>query len=182
MRGVLRPKAPAGPGQSPGLSYWTTCFIVHTTQNGMASFSFRAIGTDGALFHGELDAPDRARAVAQLHASGATPLRVQPVNSHVLRTRLGRLVTRENRISQSALVKFLQRLATLLGGGVSIEDALAIMTQRQGAPAIRQLVQDLLRQLREGAHLADAMARHARMPLRISVTPHAIYTRSPAAR
>jgi general secretion pathway protein F len=126
----------------------------------MASFSYRAVGAQGELLHGELNAADRARAVAQLQARGALPLRVQEAETNKLKARLLRMTGSGSRVPQGALVDMLLRLATLLGGGVPIEDALEMLAQRQGAPSARQLARELLRQLREGTQLADAMEDH----------------------
>lgn len=126
----------------------------------MASFTFKAVGADGALLHGSLEATDRDGAVAQLQSRGALPLRVQAAEALPRWAALLRLQDTAYRLPHGARVDLLQRLATLLGSGVPIEDALDILASGQGAKPVRQLVGDLLRQIREGADLADAMAQY----------------------
>ena len=45
----------------------------------MASFVYRAVSRAGETLAGELEAPDRAAAVAQLHGLGTVPLTVEPL-------------------------------------------------------------------------------------------------------
>ena len=124
----------------------------------MAKFSFKAIDVDGALFRGYVNASDSSHAVVQLQSRGVIPLRVLPTGASDWRFTLRRRFAHPSSLSEAGRVDLLKRLAALLEGGVAIEDALSILAQRSGRSASQHLVQELLRELREGAHLADAMS------------------------
>jgi general secretion pathway protein F len=126
----------------------------------MPNFSFRAVGADGTAFSGELEAPDQASLAARLQAQGAVPLRIAPLKPGTLQSLLAKDAFVRQDLSAANRTELIQRLATLLGSGISVEEALAILAERRDAAMLTRLVQDLLRQLRGGAQLADAMAKH----------------------
>jgi len=125
-------------------------------------FTFRAISATGEVLRGELDAPTSAGVVAHLHAEGAVPLSIAPgrrARSDILSLRLSIF---RRRVSPRDLAAFCGRLATLAGAGVPIEAAVAILGSG-GGPA-QPIAADLLRRLREGAQLAEAMAASQNFP------------------
>jgi general secretion pathway protein F len=124
----------------------------------MPQFQYKAVAPGGAVVRGELAAPDRATAAARLHASGHVPLTLDlaPPASGVRR-----LLTREiggRRAGPQVATALMGRLALLLEAGVALEAALALLAGSEGTAGTRATAQSLLRRLRAGSGLADAMA------------------------
>jgi len=122
----------------------------------MTLFTFRAISASGKVLRGEMEASSSAGVVAHLHAEGAVPLQVSPGRRAWGNSLSARFTLARGRVSPRDLAAFCGRLATLAGAGVPIESSVAILGDG-GGPA-QSLAADLLRRLREGAHLAEAMA------------------------
>jgi general secretion pathway protein F len=139
----------------------------------MTLYSFRAISPTGDLLRGELESPTRAAVVAHLHAEGAVPLQVSAARrgwSDILSFQI--TLFQKRHLSPRALAELITRLATLVSAGVPIESAVAILggSTSSATPATR-VTAELLRRLRAGAQLADAMASAPKSfpPLAISM-------------
>jgi general secretion pathway protein F len=111
-------------------------------------------------FQGELEAADRSSLAARLQAEGVVPLRIAAVEHGTWSALLARDAFARTSLSSSMLADLMRRVATLLAGGVSVEEALTILEEQSEAAVQTRVVQDLSRRLRDGAHLADAMAAH----------------------
>lgn len=128
----------------------------------MPEFVYRSVPPSGLAGQGRLQAPDRARAADHLHAQGHFLLALtlaEPRNS--LRAFLTREVGGRKRLSGSATADFVDRLALLLEADVSVEAALGILAGSATSAAMRQQAEALLRRLRSGASLAEAMSVEA---------------------
>src|SRR6266850_6327795 len=68
------------------------------------------------------------------------------------------------RVRQRDLLAFTQQLATLFEAGVPLDRALAILEDLSLGPRLRVIVADLLRSVRGGASLSEAMAKHHPRP------------------
>lgn len=128
----------------------------------MPEFAYRSVPPSGLAGQGRLQAPDRARAAQHLQAQGHFLLALthaEPANS--LRALLNREVGGRKRLSAGATADFVDRLALLLEADVSVEAALGILAGSATGAAMRRQADALLRRLRAGASLAEAMSAEA---------------------
>src|SRR5712691_8497755 len=130
-----------------------------SSSSSMLQFHYKAVGPSGAVVRGEIEAPDRATAAARLHASGHIPLTVDAARPA---SGLRRLLTREiggrRRSGPQLVTQLVGRLALLLEAGVALDASLALLAGSEGAASTRDQAKSLLRRLRAGSGLADAMA------------------------
>jgi general secretion pathway protein F len=138
----------------------------------MTLFTFRAVSPTGDLLRGELESPTRAGVVAHLHAEGAVPLQVSAARrgwSDMLSFQI--TLFQKRHLSPRDLADLITRLATLVSAGVPIESAVAILGGASAATPSARVTADLLRRLRAGTQLADAMASAPKSfpPLAISM-------------
>jgi general secretion pathway protein F len=138
----------------------------------MTLYTFRAVSPTGDLLRGELESPTRAGVVAHLHAEGAVPLQVSAARrgwSDMLSFQI--TLFQKRHLSPRDLAELITRLATLVSAGVPIESAVAILGGASAATPSARVTADLLRRLRAGAQLADAMASAPKSfpPLAISM-------------
>lgn len=120
----------------------------------MTAFHYRAVTSDGRTRNGQLNAASARDAAAQLKRQGLTPVRVatQPESGWqmpVLQAFSGRDVR-----------LFTQEMATLLISGIPADRALEIAAELTERAAFRAVVQDVLRVLKGGRPLAEALAAH----------------------
>jgi general secretion pathway protein F len=138
----------------------------------MTLFTYRAVSPTGDLLRGELESPTRAGVVAHLHAEGAVPLQVSAARrgwSDMLSFQI--TLFQKRHLSPRDLADLITRLATLVSAGVPIESAVAILGGASAATPSARVTADLLRRLRAGTQLADAMASAPKSfpPLAISM-------------
>jgi general secretion pathway protein F len=129
----------------------------------LRTFRYRALNRAGEAINGELAARDRNSAVSRLQAQGLVPLVAEAAEHGSLAGLLQRDLFGGGRLSPKLLADFMQQLSTLIGAGIPAEQALGILAGHEAAPRTRRVAEELLRRLRNGASLADAMAADAKV-------------------
>lgn len=128
-------------------------------QNQMASFQYKAMAPDGSVVRGHVEAPDRRTAVARLQAQGHLLLALEimrPVTG--LRALLSQEIGGHRHRGPKVVAELIGRMALLLEAGVAVEGALALLAGPEAGTGIRDRATALLRRLRAGASLGEAMA------------------------
>lgn len=121
----------------------------------MTWFSYKALSKSGGEIAGEMEAPSRTAVIDWLLGLGHTPLSVEERGSRkaARRTRSGSgsdLTSRER-------LRITRELTSLLEAGVTLERALAIVSQVVTRPKARQLIASVLERLRGGQSFARAL-------------------------
>jgi general secretion pathway protein F len=125
----------------------------------MPLFRYKVVDTDGAVVRGQIEAATRGAAASRLQARGHLPLAVEvATSSHRLRDLLALELHSKQRRSPTLVAELIRRLSLLLDAGVALEGCLALIASSEGWADIRLRASSLLRRLRQGANLADAMA------------------------
>src|SRR5262249_41220482 len=128
----------------------------------MPFFPYRAADRRGQTIDGVMEAVD-ARAVAeQLRKDSYYPIKVAPQSERTSLLRLGG--GGSARVRQRDLLAMTQMLATLFEAGLPLDRGLAILEELAPSPRIRTIVSDLLRSVRGGSSLSEAMAKHHPRP------------------
>jgi len=126
----------------------------------MPVFMYRAADRRGQTIDGVMEAPDARAVIERLHREAYYPIRVA---AHA--ERQGWLsAPASGRVRQRDLLAFTQQLATLFEAGVPLDRALAILEDLALGPRLRVIVSDLLRSVRGGASLSEALAKHHPRP------------------
>jgi len=115
---------------------------------------FRAVTPDGRKRAGVLSAPDEAAAARELRRQGLIPLYVGPAPQDKGEVKLPALRFGRRR----DVLFFTQELSTLLNAGVPLDRALSIVAELSERAEFREVVEDVLRALKGGKSLADALA------------------------
>jgi general secretion pathway protein F len=123
----------------------------------MATFYFRAAGTDGKIRNGKLSGESEKAIARELRVQGLTPIYVGVAPKGVSTNwKLPSFGARKKR----DVLFFTQELSTLLSAGVPLDRALSITAELTEHPAFRFTVLDILRVLKNGKSLADSLASH----------------------
>jgi len=115
---------------------------------------FRAVTADGKKRTGVLAAPDEKAAARELRRQGLIPLYVGLAPQDKTEVRLPGFRPGRRR----DVLFFTQELSTLLNAGVPVDRALSIVAELAGRAEFREVVHDVLRALKGGKTLADALA------------------------
>lgn len=120
----------------------------------MAGFRYRALDAAGKAVGGVVDADTARQARAHLRAQGLFPQEVASV-----RTSAGEGGPRLP-LSGAALTLLTRQWASLLGAGLTLEQALAAAHEQAEQPRARQLVAAVRGDVVAGHSLAEALSRH----------------------
>jgi general secretion pathway protein F len=125
----------------------------------MPVFTYRAADRRGQTIDGVMEAPDARAVVERLHKEAYYPIHVATQAE-----RRGWPTLGGTRIRQRDLLSLTQQLATLFEAGMPLDRALAILEELAPSPRVKVIVSDLLRSVRGGASLSDALAKHHPRP------------------
>lgn len=146
----------------------------------MPTFHYKGIDAGGATVNGVIEAPDRKAALRKIRAGKVRPLDVKAGKStrtstkDLAKPKAGKLEASEdftasssegksrrlfarNKPSRKLALPFFRKLYQLHKSGMPIGDAMQIMSQRMGDPALKVLSDEVFRDLSEGRTLASSM-------------------------
>jgi general secretion pathway protein F len=122
----------------------------------MAIFSYRATTMEGAIVEGAIEAADEKSAIERLKNTGVIPLRVAAPEEGLKK----RITLRSSKVN---LLTFTTELATLLGAGLPLDRSLNILSSISESKDMKNIVQSLLKSIREGSSFSDALQRHPKV-------------------
>jgi general secretion pathway protein F len=122
----------------------------------MATFHFRAVGADGRPRTGTLHGDSEREIARELIRQGLTPLYVGAGKSQRIELKMPTM----GAPGRKDVLFFTQELSTLLNAGVPLDRALSITAELTEKPQFRFLINDVLRLVKGGKSLADALAAH----------------------
>ncbi len=120
----------------------------------MTAFQFRAVAPDGRMRTGTIPAESPKAAAAELRRQGLTPVKVG------LESKGGFRLPSLSGVRARDIVFFTQEMSTLLSSGIPLDRALSIVSDLTERPEFRLVLLDVLRVLKGGRSLADALAAH----------------------
>lgn len=122
----------------------------------MTTFQFRAVTSDGKARSGNYSAENEKQVSVELRRQGLTPIYIGLTKPGGFEFKLPEFKAGKRR----DVLFFTQELATLLASSVPVDRALSIVTELTERPAFRLIVIDILRLLKGGKPLAEALAAH----------------------
>ena len=129
----------------------------------MPTFAYRAADRRGQTIDGVMEAADARAVVERLQRDAYFPIRVTAQDERRPFWSLGVGLGRR-RVSRRDLVAFVHQLGTLVDAGIPLDRALVILEELAPSPRLRAITGDLLRSIRGGSSLAEAMAKHHPRP------------------
>ena len=125
-------------------------------------FKYQAFDAEGKVQTGQLNAESEREAIRILQGKNLTPVKVKET-----KPAFGR--GRNKKISHADILDFTNGLCTLVDARVPIDKALRLLDGVTESSAMRELVLNLLRDVKEGKSLAQAMETHSHVFSRMYV-------------
>jgi len=122
----------------------------------LAIFSYRATTIDGTVVEGAIEATDEKSALERLRNTGVIPLKIfLPDEGIKKRFSL--------RSSKGDLLTFTTELSALLGAGLPLDRSLNILSDISENKEMKNIVQSILKSIREGSSFSDALQKHPKV-------------------
>jgi len=122
----------------------------------VAIFSYRATTFDGGIVEGVIEATDEKAALERLKNSGILPIKIAAPREGIKR----RLTLRS---SKGDLLTFTTELSALLSAGLPLDRSLNIISEISESKEMKNIVQSILKSIREGSSFSDALAKHPKV-------------------
>jgi len=132
----------------------------------MALFRYKAVNAHGAYSEGQVDAVDTRAVVFRLQGMGLIPVSIEEPASH--RAARSKKIYFQ-RVSRKDILFFTEELSTLVHAGLPLDRSLAITAELASKPALRNVINDVLKQIKGGKSLAESLAAHPRHFTRLYV-------------
>jgi len=130
----------------------------------LPTFTYRAADRQGQTIDGVMDAPDVRGVVERLQRDSYFPIKIAPQDERRPPLGLGLPRLDRRRISHREVLTFAHELATLVEAGLPLDRALVILEDLAPNPRLRAITADILKNVRSGSSLAEAMAKHQPRP------------------
>ncbi|MBM4314201.1 MAG: type II secretion system protein GspF [Deltaproteobacteria bacterium] len=122
-------------------------------------FAYRTTTLAGAIHEGTIEADDKNAAVEKLKENGFIPLSLKARKEGARDS--GRFSFKSRKID---LITFTTELSALLNAGLPLDRGLHIIADISDSGATRQVVQTILKSIREGSSFSDALQKHRGFP------------------
>ncbi|HET6381086.1 MAG TPA: type II secretion system F family protein [candidate division Zixibacteria bacterium] len=124
----------------------------------MAVFAYRG-RTAGGVVAGELEAPDRLAAVAQLRARGVTATSVQEKKVRTTSFTLSLGKKAGGKVKDKHLAIYTRQFSTMVDAGLPIAQCLTILGEQSESKPLREVTTQIAREVEGGASLADSFRK-----------------------
>lgn len=138
----------------------------------MAEFSYRAAVSSGAIENGQIAAATREEALRQLRGKGLTPISLddlapgtatpsaaQPSSGAKSSSRLS--LSRDTGPRFNDIHGLTVELSVMLRAGLALDRALRVLIGMSAKPSVKAMLEDLLKSVKAGKGLSQALAPHA---------------------
>ena len=129
----------------------------------MSLFRYKTVTADGKVVEGTLEAADEQTVLARLQEQGQLPIKVLSAEEGGLLSREILLPWRKKKVPQQDLLIFTQELSTLVEAGLTLDRSLSILSNLSENAYLREIVQELLKEIKAGKSLSEALGMYPRV-------------------
>lgn len=132
----------------------------------MATYSYKAVNAQGRFAEGRLEAADSRAVAFHLQGMGLIPVSIEEPSK-----RSGSILPKIQLlgISRKDILYFTEELSTLVRAGLPLDRSLSITAELASRPALRLVIEDVLRQIKGGKSLAEGLSAHPKQFSRLYV-------------
>jgi len=131
----------------------------------MPTYQYRATDSSGTVVNGFLNAEGEKGVADQLHQMGLIPIRITLSKGKGGRFSVNffsQILSVFKGVSNRDILVFTQDLATLLQSGLPVDRALSILIDAAEKEKMKEVVGDILKTVKGGGYLSDALGKHPR--------------------
>ncbi|MBP7866404.1 MAG: type II secretion system F family protein [Acidobacteria bacterium] len=125
----------------------------------MAEYSYKAVTPEGKAVEGSLDAENERAVLGKLQDLGYFPIRVS-AGKDAQESAFGFRFGQKKKVKVKDLLHFTGELNTLLRSGLPLDRSLMILEELSEKTVFREIVHDIIKKIKGGKSLSDAMAEH----------------------
>jgi type IV pilus assembly protein PilC len=129
----------------------------------MPKFSYQAITETGATTSGEIEADSLESANSALASRGYIPTKVKAEQPAISGLQLSKIRERFSPIKAPELILFTKQFKTMINAGVSMMNMLEILEEQTENPKLRNILNGMHQDIKEGASLYDAFSKHRKV-------------------
>jgi len=133
----------------------------------MAVYEYKGLTQEGKELVGIVDAESPKTARLKLRKSGIFPIEIQetgdPTKAVPLTTEIRSLFSWRERVTVQEVAIMTRQMATLLGAGLPLMEALAALTEQVEKPTLRRILAEVREQVKGGGSLVTALAAHPKV-------------------
>ena len=132
----------------------------------MPQFHYQATTPQGKIIEGVMEAGEERLVVSRLHDQGYLPLKINlpgPDTGKTAGQGLSLPALGRGAVRQRDLLLLTQELATLLSAGLPLDRALSVLIGLTNKAQLRQAVEQILNNVKQGQSLAEALAEYPKI-------------------
>jgi general secretion pathway protein F len=126
----------------------------------MPSYNYKASTFEGKIVEGTMEASDDGTASLKLQEMGLLPVRIGISAHQTAFTREIDWPWKRKKVRRKDLLVFTQELHTLVHAGFPLDRTLAVLGQLAESPAMAEVVQDVLKEVKGGKSFSEALAKY----------------------
>jgi general secretion pathway protein F len=130
----------------------------------MGQFSYRAVSREGRVTQGRIEAADQRTVTQRIQGMGLIPISIEQARAKQPR---GRAYFQA--VTQKDILFFSEELSTLVKAGLPLDRSLSMAAELASKSVLRAVIQDILKQIKGGKSLAEALAAHPKYFSRLYV-------------
>jgi general secretion pathway protein F len=126
----------------------------------MPAYSYKASTLEGKIVEGTMDASDGGTVSLKLQEMGLLPVHIGSTSRQTLLRREIDWPWKRKNIRRKDLLVFTQELHTLVHAGFPLDRSLAVLGQLAESPAMAEVIQDVLKEVKGGKSFSEALAKY----------------------
>jgi len=126
----------------------------------MPTYNYRASTMEGKTIEGVMDASDDGVVSLKLQEMGLLPVRIGSASRKTVLSREIEWPWKRKKVRHKDLLIFTQELHTLVHAGFPLDRSLAVLSQLAESPAMSEVIQDVLKEVKGGKSFSEALAKY----------------------
>jgi len=129
----------------------------------MPVYEYRALDKKGKKTKGIIDAESEVQARLKLRSGGQFPVSISESRGRSVAERRGGPIHLFNRVKPEDVSVMTRQLATLMGAGIPLVQALASLVDQTGNALLKKIIAEIKEQVNEGSSLTNALEEHPKL-------------------
>ncbi len=126
----------------------------------MPSYTYKASTMEGKIVEGTMEASDDGTVSLKLQEMGLLPVRIGSADRQTVLSREIEWPWKRRKVRRKDLLVFTQELHTLVRSGFPLDRSLAVLSQLAESPAMAEVVQDVLKEVKGGKSFSEALGKY----------------------